>query len=116
MTVAAASDSVKALTIMVSAIGIETLATTRLMPKASFSDPATCSNLGTLTLENDKISTKNAISSVAISANVAIHAGAPLSHLGHFSSFFFGGRGCCAPPSSSSPAGLPASWVSAIAA
>ena len=120
MTVGAASDSVKVLTMRVSAMGIETLATTRLIPNASFNDPATCSNLGTLTLEKDKISTKNAMSRVAISANVAIHAGAPVSHFGHSSSFFFAGIGSWAPPSSSSsgssPAGSPAFSVSAMLA
>ena len=39
----------------------------------------------------DKISTKNAIKSVAISAKVAIQAGAPASQAGHSRGFFFFG-------------------------
>ena len=43
-----------------------------------------CLNLGTLNSAKERINTKNAISSVAISANVAIQAGAPGGgHLGH---------------------------------
>ena len=45
--------------------------------------PLICLNFGTLNSAKDKISTKNAINSVAISAKVAIHAGAPFG--GHSS-------------------------------
>ena len=56
------------------------------MPVANafFKDPDICLNLGTLNSAKDKIKTKKAIRSVAISAKVAIHAGAPGGgHLGH---------------------------------
>ena len=43
-----------------------------------------CLNFGTLNSAKDRIKTKNAIKSVAMSAKVAIHAGAPTGgHLGH---------------------------------
>src|SRR6056297_2531912 len=54
----------------------------RWMPKELRSDPATILNFGWLNSAKDRISTKNAINRVAISAKVAIHAGAPGG--GHF--------------------------------
>ena len=65
-------------------LGCSTTGTTFCTPKASFKEPEICLNFGTLNSANDKINTKKAIKSVAISANVAIQAGAPVGgHLGH---------------------------------
>ena len=55
------------------------------MPKAFWIDPLICSNFRISVSENDRMSTKNAISSVAMSAKVAIQAGAPLLQGGHSS-------------------------------
>ena len=63
-------------------LGCSTIGTTRCTPKAFFSDPEICLNFGTLNSANDRIRTKNAIRSVAMSAKVAIQAGAPTG--GHF--------------------------------
>ena len=63
--------------------GCSTTGTTFCTPNASRSEPEICLNLGTLNSANDRMRTKNAIKSVAMSANVAIHAGAPTGgHLG----------------------------------
>ena len=64
--------------------GCSTTGTTFCTPNASRSEPEICLNLGTLNSANDRIKTKKAIKSVAMSAKVAIHAGAPTGgHLGH---------------------------------
>ena len=66
--------------------GCSTTGTTFCTPKAFWSEPEICLNFGTLNSANDRISTKNAMSSVAMSANVAIQAGAPTGgHFGHSS-------------------------------
>jgi len=66
--------------------GCSTIGTTFCTPKAFRSEPEICLNFGTLNSANDRISTKKAINSVAISAKVAIHAGAPTGgHFGHSS-------------------------------
>ena len=62
--------------------GCSTTGTTFCTPNASRSEPEICLNFGTLNSANDRIKTKKAINNVAISANVAIHAGAPGG--GHF--------------------------------
>ena len=67
--------------------GCSTIGMIRCTPKAFFSEPEICLNFGTLNSANDRIRTKKAISNVAISANVAIQAGAPTGgHFGHSSS------------------------------
>ena len=64
-------------------LGCSTTGTTFCTPNASRSEPEICLNLGTLNSAKERIRTKNAISNVAISAKVAIHAGAPFGgHLG----------------------------------
>ena len=66
--------------------------------KGLFERPEICLNFGTLNSANERIRTKNAISSVAISAKVAIQAGAPCGgHFGHSSS-------CCSSSSNASSA------------
>ncbi len=73
--------------------GDSTTGTIRCTPNEFFNEPLICLNLGTFISANDKINTKNAISKVAMSANVAIQAGAPTggqsgqsSHFGQSSS------------------------------
>ena len=67
--------------------GGSTTGVIRWTPNAFFNEPEICLNLGTLNSANERIRTKNAMRSVAMSANVAIHAGAPTGgHLGHSSS------------------------------
>ena len=77
-------------------LGCSTTGTTLCIPNAFFKLPLICLNFGTLNSAKERIKTKNAIKRVAISAKVAIHAGAPLG--GHSShscssssvvSFFF---------------------------
>ena len=70
--------------IILSAVGGSTTGTTRCTPMLSFIEPLTSLNLGTFICAKDSSSTKNAMSKVAISAKVAIHAGAPPPpHFGH---------------------------------
>ena len=64
--------------IILFALGGSTTGTRRCTPKAFLNDPLTSLYFGTFISAKDKMSTKKAISSVAISANVAIQAGAPL--------------------------------------
>ena len=62
-------------------------ATRRLIDNSQYSSILEAFEGTDTEVTNDKIKTKNAISKVAISANVAIHAGAPGGgHLGHSSS------------------------------
>ena len=69
--------------------GCSTVGITRWTPKAFFKEPEICLNLGTLNSAKDNIKTKKAIKRVAMSANVAIQAGAPTGgHFGHSSSSF----------------------------
>ena len=69
---------------MLSAVGGSTTGTTRCTPMLSFIEPLTSLNFGTFICAKDNSSTKNAIRSVAMSAKVAIQAGAPPpAHLGH---------------------------------
>ena len=76
-------------------VGGSTTGTTRCTPMLSFIEPLTSLNLGTFICAKDSNSTKNAMSKVAISAKVAIQAGAPAGgHLGQSSS-------CCSPSSMS---------------
>ena len=64
--------------------GGSTTGITLCIPKAFFMLPLICLNFGTLNSANERIKTKKAINSVAISAKVAIQAGAPLGgHSGH---------------------------------
>jgi len=57
--------------------GDSTTGTIRCTPNEFFSEPLICLNFGTFISANDKINTKNAINKVAMSAKVAIQAGAP---------------------------------------
>ena len=67
--------------------GCSTIGIIRCTPKAFFNEPEICLNFGTLNSAKDRIRTKKAISSVAMSAKVAIQAGAPTGgHFGHSSS------------------------------
>ena len=67
--------------------GCSTIGTIFCTPNAFFNEPEICLNFGTLNSANERINTKKAINKVAISAKVAIHAGAPTGgHLGHSSS------------------------------
>ena len=69
---------------ILSAVGGSTTGTTRCTPMLSFIEPLTSLNLGTFICAKDSSSTKNAMSKVAISAKVAIQAGAPPpAHFGH---------------------------------
>ena len=66
-------------------IGGSTLGTSLCTPKAFDIDPETSLNIeGSSISTKERISTKNAIKRVAISAKVAIHAGAIAGHSGHF--------------------------------
>ena len=66
--------------------GCSTTGTILCTPKAFLSEPEICLNFGTLNSANDKIRTKKAIRRVAMSAKVAIQAGAPVGgHFGHSS-------------------------------
>jgi hypothetical protein len=67
------------------ALGDSTTGIKRCTPNEFLSEPLICLNLGTFISANDKINTKNAMSSVAMSANVAIQAGAPALHSSHSS-------------------------------
>ncbi|CAI8199329.1 MAG: Uncharacterised protein [SAR116 cluster bacterium] len=82
-----AGDGLKFSDSTVVPFGCSTIGTTRCTPNAFFREPEICLNFGTLNSANDRMRTKKAISSVAISAKVAIHAGAPTGgHFGHSSS------------------------------
>ena len=82
-----AGDGLKFSDRIVVPLGCSTIGTTRCTPKAFFREPEICLNFGTLNSANDRIRTKKAIRSVAMSAKVAIHGGAPTGgHLGHSSS------------------------------
>ena len=62
---------------MLSAVGGSTTGTCLCTPIVSFMDPLTSLNFGTFICANERIKTKKAINNVAISAKVAIQAGAP---------------------------------------
>ena len=73
------------LAIILFALGGSTTGTSRCTPNAFFIDPLTSLYLGTFISAKDSNNTKKAINSVAISAKVAIHAGAPPpAQGGHF--------------------------------
>ena len=70
--------------------GASVLGLLRWTPNASLMVPSIIFVMdGSSISVNDRISTKNAISKVAMSANVAIQAGAPASQAGHSLAFFF---------------------------
>ena len=83
ITERSATAGVKFSTMTLRAIGIVTFGTIFSIPKACLSDPATCLNLGTSVSAKLSNRTKKAISKVAMSANVAIQAGAPPLQGGH---------------------------------
>ena len=91
ITERSATAGVKFSTTILRAIGIVTLGTIFSIPNACFSEPATCLNLGTSVSAKLNSKTKNAINSVAISAKVAIQAGAPPP--GHFGQSSLGSSG-----------------------
>ena len=89
-----ATAGVKFSTMTLRAIGIVTLGTIFSIPKACFNEPATCLNLGTSVSAKLSNNTKKAISKVAMSAKVAIQAGAPPpAHFGQSSLGSSGGGG-----------------------
>ena len=63
--------------IILSAVGGSTTGTCRCTPMLSFMDPLTSLNFGTFICAKERIKTKKAINNVAMSAKVAIQAGAP---------------------------------------
>ena len=110
ITVGAATAGVNSSLTRLRAVGIEIIGTTLFTPKAAFIEPAICLYLGTFISAKDSSSTKKAISSVAISAKVAIHAGAPpLGQAGQGGGgegpAFFGSSGSASGSSSGSNSG-----------
>ena len=78
-------DGLKLSSNIVVPFGCSTTGITFCTPNEFLRLPDICLNFGTLNSAKDNISTKKAISSVAISAKVDIHAGAPLTHSSHSS-------------------------------
>ena len=110
MTVDAATAGVNSSLTRLRAVGIEIIGTTLFTPKAAFIEPAICLYLGTFISAKDSRSTKKAISNVAISAKVAIHAGAPPlgqagQGFGGEGPAFFGSSGSASGSSSGSSSG-----------
>ena len=109
-TVGCATAGVNSCLTRLRAVGIEITGTTLFTPKAAFIEPAICLYLGTFISANDSSSTKNAINNVAISAKVAIQAGAPLLQGGQASGD--GGPLFAAPPPSDGSSSTASSIVS----
>ena len=110
ITERSATAGVKFSTMMLRAMGIVTFGTIFSIPNACLSEPATCLNFGTSVSAKLNSNTKNAMSRVAMSAKVAIQAGAPPpAHFGQSSlgSSGFGGpgggRSACSSSGSASP-------------